>query len=488
MLLLAACGGGPAESAAPSTDTTVDVRLVLEPTSLDLTTVSGAALEQLLLDNVYQGLLTRSPTGEVVPLLAREVQTSADGLTYTFPLKPNLTFADGSPLTAADVVWSYQRVLAPDSRNPNKKDFAAVAGVSAPDPNTVVLTLSKRDANLTYALTNRAGAVYKTGTDPASLAATTNGSGPYTVAQWNRGSTITLARNENYWGEKAKVASVVLHYIPDPNAANNAQLTGETDVETAVLPTLVSTFAGREGLRVAEGITSDKFVLGFNNSRGPLADQRVRSAIRQAIDKKGLLTILGGAGQVIGSGVAPTDPWFSDLTAIDPYDPEAAKRLLAEAGVGSGLTLSLQVPNIYPETIGTYVASQLAQVGITVNVQPVEFATWLDKVFTQADYDLSIVDHAEARDIANYANPQYYWRYDSPVVQDLVARAGTAASDRERDDLYKQAARQISEDAASDWLYNPGARTVIRDGVEGFPTSSTSSRLDLSALSATESS
>ncbi|WP_181780827.1 ABC transporter substrate-binding protein [Pseudonocardia pini] len=486
-VLLAACGGGGAEqAAAPSTDATVDVRLVLEPTSLDLTTVSGAALEQLLLDNVYQGLLTRTQAGEIRPLLAESVQTSADGLTYTFSLRPNLRFADGSPLTSADVVWSYQRVLAPDSKNPNKKDLAAVAAVTAPDPRTVQITLSQRDSNLTYALTNRAGVVLKKDTDPASLAATPNGSGPYVVRQWNRGSTITLARNENYWGEKVKVASVVLHYITDDNAANNAQLTGETDVETAPEPTLLSAFEGRDEFTVAEGITSDKFVLGFNTGRGPLADPRVRHAIRQAIDKDGLIRILGGTGQRIGSGVAPTDPWYEDLTAIDPYDPEAARRLLADAGQAGGLTLSLQVPNIYPESVGTYVASQLGQVGITVDVQPVEFATWLDKVYKQADYDLSIVDHAEPRDIGNYANPQYYWRYDSPVVQDLVARAGTAATDQERDDLYRQVARRISEDAASDWLLNPGTRTVIREGVEGFPTSSTSSRLDLSALTATE--
>jgi peptide/nickel transport system substrate-binding protein len=104
--VVAACGGSGG-TAAPSTDATVDVRLVLEPTSLDITSVAGVALEQVLLDNVYQGLLTRTQDGQVRPLLAQSAPTiSPDGLGYTFALKPGVTFADGSPLTSADVVWS----------------------------------------------------------------------------------------------------------------------------------------------------------------------------------------------------------------------------------------------------------------------------------------------------------------------------------------------------------------------------------------------
>ncbi|WP_433559847.1 ABC transporter substrate-binding protein [Pseudonocardia xinjiangensis] len=485
-VLAAACSGAESGGAgAPAADTTLDVRLVLEPTSLDITSVAGAAVSQLLLDNVYEGLLTRDAGGAIVPLLAQDVSTSPDGLTYTFRLHDGLTFADGSPLMSADVVWSYRNVIAPESKNPNKADFAAVTGVDAPDPHTVVITLSRRDANFTYALTDRAAAVLKQGTDPATLAGTANGSGPFVIRSWQRGSSITLARNEHYWGQPANLSGVVLHYIPDTTAANNAQLTGETDVETGPDPTLLSQFQGPD-FTVAEGVTSDKFVLGINNGRGPLADVRVRHAIRQAIDKDGLIRVaLAGKGQRIGSGVAPTDPWFdAGLTSIDPYDPPAAKALLAEAGFGSGLDLTLVVPNIYSARIGEYVASQLGQVGIRVRYEPVEFATWLDRVYTKADYDLSIVDHAEARDIGNYANPDYYWRYSDAQVQQWADQASTAASDAERDGLYRQVARKISEDAVSDWLYSPTSLVVLRAGVTGFPTRETNSRLDLAQVTA----
>jgi len=487
-LVLAGCGGGAGSGVgggAADPNATVSVRLLLEPTSLDITKVAGAALEQVLLDNVYQTLLTRSADQQIVPLLAASYETSPDGLTYTFRLHPEARFADGSPLTSADVAASLDRARAADSTNPNAKDLAAVTSVATPDPRTVVITLGQRDTNLTYALTNRAGAVLKKGTDPATLDATPNGSGPFVVRQWRRGSAIVLARNDNYWGEKAKVASVVLNYIPDFNAANNAQLTGETDVETAPLPTLLDPIRADPDFTITQGITSDKYVLGINNTKGPLADVRVRQAIRRAIDKDGLSKILGGTYKRIGSGVAPTDPWFQDLTSIDPYDPASAKDLLARAGFPNGLNLTLTVPNIYPTTIGDYIVSQLKQVGIAVTFQPVEFASWLDKVYKRGDFDLSIVDHAEARDIGNYANPRYYWHYNSPVVQDLYRRATTAATEGERDDLLKQAARQISLDAASDWLLNPTDLVVLRPGITGFPTSGTSSRLNLSQLAAT---
>jgi peptide/nickel transport system substrate-binding protein len=489
-LVVAACGGGePAgtPNAAAAQDTTLDVRLVLEPTSLDITSVAGAALPQLLLDNVYEGLLSRDAGGNIVPKLAERYDVSPDGLTYTFTLRDGLTFADGSALTSADVAWSYQKAIAPDSKNPGKKDIASITSVAAPDPKTVVLNLGSRDSNLLYGLTNRAGAVLKKDTDPATLADKPDGSGPFTVQSWQRGSAITLVRNDKYWGDKAKLQSVVLHYIPDPNAANNAETTGETDVQTAPDPTLLAPFTNNPDFTVQEDVTSDKFVLGFNHSRGPLSDVRVRTAIRQAIDRNGLIqTALAGYGQPIGGGVAPTDPWFDDsLTSIDPYDPAAAKALLAQAGYGSGLTLNLLVPNIYSNTIGEYVASQLKQVGITVDYKPVEFAVWLDQVFTKADYDLSIVDHAEARDIANYANPDYYWRYNSPQVQQWATQATAATSDADRDALYKQVSRQISTDAASDWLYSPKSLVVVRKGVDGFPTREANSRLALAGVSAT---
>ncbi|MFF3371562.1 ABC transporter substrate-binding protein [Streptomyces sp. NPDC002680] len=494
-LAATACGTGSADdpvnagqtsqAAEPTeidTGATVDVRLVLEPTSLDIATTAGAALDQILLDNVYQGLLTRDEDNTVKPSLATSFDASSDGLTYTFQLAKDATFHDGSKVTAADAVWSLQQVTKAGSKNPDAAALASVKSVSASDDHTVVVKLKHRDTGFTWGLTGRAGIVFKKGTDFSTLAATENGTGPFKLGGWKRGSSITFVRNDAYRGTKAKVAKVVFHYIKDDNAANNAQQTGQTDIETAAQADLLQPFSDKSKYTVLRGDTTDKFTLALNNTSGPTKDDRVRRAIRQAIDNEGLIKTLGGAAEPVGGPIPPSDPGYEDLTSVDAYDPASAKKLLKQAGYGSGLKLTVQIPNIYPTEIGDYLASQLKQVGIQLTVRQVEFQTWLDAVFTKHAYQLSLVDHAEARDLYNFANPDYYFGYDNANVQKWYAAAQTAASDAERDALLKKAAKQVAQDAAADWLFVNQTLTVVRSGVTGVPVGFTSNRYNLANL------
>lgn len=493
----AACGTGgvtspgaatSSQAATPpddqlDTSATVDVRLVLEPTSLNIFATSGAALDQILLDNVYQGLvgIDTGAKDKIVPRLATSWDISADGLTYTFHLVPDAKFHDGSPLTSSDVVWSLRQQIAPGSKAVYGANFASIANVSAPDPRTVQIGLNSRDTFLLWNLAQRGGIVYKQGTDFSTLDSAENGSGPFTLAQWNRGASITLARNDTYWGAKPKVAKVVFHYITEPSAANNAQQTGQTDIETAADPTLLPAFTGNGDFSVLKGTTTDKFTLAFNGTQAPFTNPDVRHAIRQAIDKQSIIKAYG-AGTAIGSAVPPQDPWYEDLTSIDAYNPDNARKLLAAAGYAGGLQLTLDVPSIYPASITDVLVSDLKQVGVTLTVRPVEFQTWLSQVFKNHDFQLSLVDHAEARDIASYATPGYYFGYDNKQVQQWYGQARTAASDTERDGLLKQVARQVSQDAATDWLFLAEADTVVHKGIYGVPQNETSNRFNLSAL------
>ncbi|MET9383601.1 ABC transporter substrate-binding protein [Streptomyces sp. NPDC002928] len=494
-LAATACGTGSADDPANAgqtsqaaepteidTGATVDVRLVLEPTSLDIASTAGAALDQILLDNIYQGLLTRDEDDKVEPSLATRYEESSDGLTYTFQLARDATFHDGSKVTAADAVWSLQQVTKAGSKNPDAAALASVKSVSASDDHTVVVKLKHRDTGLTWGLTGRAGIVFKKGTDFSTLAGQENGTGPFKLSGWKRGSSITFVRNDAYWGKKAKVAKVVFHYIKDDNAANNAQRTGQTDVETAAQADLLQPFSDKSKYTVLRGDTTDKFTLALNNTSGPTKDIRVRHAIRQAIDNAGLIKTLGGAAKQVGGPVPATDPGYEDLTSIDAYDPDSAKKLLKQAGYGDGLKLTVKIPNIYPTEIGDYLASQLGQVGIRLTVRQVEFQTWLDAVYTKHDFQLSLVDHAEARDLYNFANPDYYFGYDNADVQKWYGAAQTASSDSQRDTLLKKAARQVSEDAAADWLFVSQTLTVVRSKVTGVPRSFTSNRYSLADL------
>ena len=468
---LAACGGS-------DDGTSVAIGAVLEPTSLDLVTVSGAALDQVLLDNVYETLLDTDADGNVVSGLAEVPTVSDDGLSYTFKVRDGVAFHDGDPMTADDIAWSLDAFRGATSAV--AAELASIASVEAVDDSTVVVTLAQRDNGLLFSLTRRGGAVLDD--DTTDMKDSANGTGPFTLASWNVGSSIDLERNDAYWGAAPSVSGATFYYFTDANAAVNALTTGEIDVLTGASSELVLPLAEDGGYTVTNGGSTGEMTLGFNHTNAALSDVRVRTAIRRAIDKEAFLELGDGFGTLIGGPVPPSDPWYEDLTDVAPFDPAAARELLAEAGHADGLTLTMVFPNIYSTTLAEFIVSQLAEVGITVEVETVEFSVWLDRVYAAADYDLTFVIHIEPRDIVNYANPGYYWRYDSAEVQQLISDARAATDQDEANDLLRRAARKISEDAASDWLALFADIVVAREGVSGYPANDASSRFDASRI------
>ncbi|MGI9053246.1 MAG: ABC transporter substrate-binding protein [Ilumatobacteraceae bacterium] len=455
----------------------VVIGAVLAPTSLDLITQAGAALDQILLDNIYETLLTANEDGGVEAGLTDLPEISEDGLTYTFTIPDGVTFHSGEPLTAADVVWSLDAQRAEGANQVER--LASIASVEAPDDQMVELTLSAPDNDLLYTLTRRAGAVLQV--DATGLENTANGTGPFRLEDVNAGTSITLSRNDDYWGDAPAVSGVTFLYFVEPNAAVNAFTTGDVDVLTGVNSDLVGPLQDNADYVVNEGSTNGEFTLGFNNGRAPFDDPAVRKAVRQAIDKEGVLELYNGFGTIIGGPVPPADPWYEDLTDVAPYDPEAASAAIEAAGL-AGSFVTLVYPNIYPINAAEYVASQLSEVGLEVTIETVEFSVWLDQVFTNKDYDMTVVLHVEPRDIGNYANPDYYWQYDSPEVQQLVADAKTSLDPDEATELLKETARLISEDSPVDWLLLYSDLTVSTPDVTGYPTDDTASRFDASTI------
>jgi peptide/nickel transport system substrate-binding protein len=477
-IALAGCSGTSTDTKGGK-DATVRVGLVLEPTSLDIRTQSGAALDQVLIDNVYQGLVGRTQTGKIQDVLASSHTVSADGLTYTFTLHGGETFSNGDPLTAADVKWSLDDFRTHASYV-NAGDLASVKSIAAPDDTTVVITLSKPDSDLLFALSGRAGLVLdQKATNNRATSAV--GSGPYDVANWKQGDSLTFTRNGKYWGTKAKVAKVVFRYITQPSTEVNAMANGDLDVATNLDATLSGQLKGASGITLSSGKTTDKYTLAFNDQQAPFTDVRVRKAIRQAIDSKAIIKAIGGAGVEQGGPIPALDPGYQDLSSIDAYDPANAKKLLQQAGQ-KNLHLTLTYANIYPTTYGDVLTTELAKVGITLTVKRVDFATWLSQVFENHDFQLSLVDHNEARDFGNWANPKYYFGYDNKRVQSLYADSLTATTNAQKVSDLQQAAKIVSDDAAGEWLFTATNITAIRSGVTGFPTNSTSARLDLSNL------
>ncbi|WP_447912518.1 ABC transporter substrate-binding protein [Microbacterium phyllosphaerae] len=480
-VILSACTGTAAPETTtptgePDPDATLQVGLVLEPTNLDIRHTSGAALEQILIDNIYEGLISRTQENEIIPRLASDYEVSEDGLTYTFTLNDGITFHSGTALTSADVVASYEAVRT-DATLQGNAEFASVASITAPDPTTVQIVLTEPNQNFLFSLTGPAGLVFQAG-DTTDLKTAENGTGPFTLTRWNKGSTITFARNDAYWGDPAGVAEVEFQYIPDFTAGVNTALDGGVQVLTAVDPNLASQLEG--DFTLTTGRTTDKATLAFNNAKAPLDDVRVREALRLAIDHEGLVEAVG-AGSTLYGPIPELDPGYEDLSDVVSYDPEKAKELLAEAGQ-EDLELTLTIPSFYGTTVPKVLISDFQKVGVTLDVDSVEFPTWLEDVYTNHDYDLSFVLHVEPRDFGNFANPDYYFGYDNAEVQGLYADALAEVDPDKSAELLAKAARIVSEDHAADWLYNGATITAVSPLVSGFPQDSINSRIDLAGV------
>jgi peptide/nickel transport system substrate-binding protein len=209
----------------------------------------------------------------------------------------------------------------------------------------------------------------------------------------------------------------------------------------------------------------------MNNARKPYTDVRVRRALTHAIDKAEVVKgAMFGLGRVIGTNVDPLNPYFVDLAGAMPHDPVRARKLLAEAGYPNGFEAVLRVSPQYYYTVRTaeVLVQQLARVGVKVRIEQIEWGQWLSRVWREADYDLTIIGHAEAWDIGNYANPKYYYRYDSPRFQALYRQAESTVDDRARRGLYVQLQKLMVEDAPVVWLFIHPRLAATRKGLGGL--------------------
>ncbi|KFI69246.1 ABC transporter substrate-binding protein [Bifidobacterium magnum] len=450
----------------------VAIGLNLAPTNLDIRSTAGTALDQLLIGNVYEGLLSRNEQNEAVPGLAKSWDVSADGTQYTFALNTGVKFSNGDAMDADDVVWSINELVKHQYHDANQLKF--FKSVSAPDSHTVTITLSQPYAQLPWALTTRAGLVFD---KDASYNYRTKaiGTGPYVITSFIPNDSVSLTANKHYWNiVQPQTPHITIKYFTDDNAAVNALSSGSIQVLSPITASLAAPFRDNDHYVVRAGDGTDKYVLAMNNAPGqPTANKDVREAIRYAIDTKQLIAARGGADSALGGPIPSLDPGYEDLTGLYPHDVAKARSLLARAGYTKDhpLKLTLTYSNTYGTEIGNQLRSQLKQANIDLTVHVVEFSTWLQQVYTDKNYQLSLVDHNESHDFASsWANPDYYFNYHNQRVQELTEQALSSTSAEESDKLLAQAARIVSEDAAADWLFNYRITTAMDAGVSGFPT------------------
>ncbi|HVH02501.1 MAG TPA: ABC transporter substrate-binding protein [Amaricoccus sp.] len=469
-------------AAAQRADIVAGMRL--EPPILDPTAGAAAAIDEVVYANLFEGLTRFGPDGAVLPALAESWEVAPDGLSWVFNLRSDVTFQDGTPFTAEDVVFSFDRAMAEGSLNAQKGLFAGINEVTAIDDVTVEIGLDAPKGSL---LSNLAwgDAVIVSPATADGNAQKPVGTGPFAFANWVQGVRVELVRRDDYWGAKPALEKVTFKFISDPTAAFAAMMAGDIDAfPTYPAPENLAQFRADPRFQVLVGSTEGETILAMNHAREPFQDIRVREALSHAIDRKAIIEgAMFGYGTPIGSHFAPHNPAYTDLTGFAPYDPERAKALLAEAGV-SGLRPTLMLPPpSYARRGGEIVAAQLRAVGIEPQIVNVEWAQWLEQVFKNRDYDLTIVSHTEPMDIEIYARPEYYFNAPDPVMRALWSGFQATADPAEQAAILEAAQERVAANYVNVFLFQLAKTGVADAGLRGLWLNSPTQANDMTGVS-----
>lgn len=460
------------------------IAIQLEPPHLDPTSAAAGAIDEVLYANVFEGLTRFAADGSVVPGLAASWDVSEDGTVYTFHLREGVTFHDGSSFDAEDVKFSLDRARAEGSTNAQKGLFAGITDVTVVDAKTVQVTLNAPNGAFPFNMA-WGDAVIVAPESIEGIKQKPIGTGAFRFTQWVQGDRLEMEKNPDYWGEPAKLDGVTFRFISDPSAAFAAVMAEDIDAFRGYpAPENLSLFEADPRFQVLVGSTEGEAVLAINHRKAPLNDLRVRQAISHAIDRQALIDgAMFGIGTPIGSFFAPHNPAYVDQTAKSAYDPEKAKALLAEAGV-TDLSLVLKLPPpAYARRGGELIASQLRSVGITTSIEAQEWPQWLETTFGGAhDYDLTIVAHTEPMDIGIFANPEYYFGYDSKAFQELYAKFSATADQAERSAMLGQLQEILADDAAAGFLFQLPVPTVAKANLKGLWPNAPTQATDMTAV------
>ncbi|AYM13754.1 peptide/nickel transport system substrate-binding protein [Agrobacterium tumefaciens] len=443
-------------AAAPKTALTLG--MTVEPTGLDPTIAAPVAIGQVSWQNIFEGLVTIDHDGKVKPQLAESWEISADGKTYTFKLRQGVTFHDGEAFDSSVAKFSLDRARGETSVNPQKRFFTAIESIETPDAATLVLKLKQPAGSLIYWL-GWPASVMVAPKSADNNRTTPIGTGPFKFANWAKGDKVELEKNAAYWDKAVavKLEKATFRFVSDPQAQAAALKSGDIDAFPEFgAPELMTSFDGDARLGTFVGNTELKVVAGMNNARKPFNDKRVRQALMMAVDRG---TVIEGAwsgyGTAIGSHYTPNDRGYIDTTGVHSYDIDKAKALLAEAGYPDGFSFTIKAPQMaYAQRTSQILQAMLAEIGVTMTIETTEFpAKWVADVLKGADYDMTIVAHAEPMDIDIYSRDPYYFNYKNPAFNEVIAKVEKTADAAEQEKLYGEAQKILAEDVPALFLF-----------------------------------
>ncbi len=488
-LLLVACllvAGLVAVAQAPKVGGEMVIGFGTDPESLDPNKITSAPAG-MVLTHIAETLLFMTEDLQIAPLLVETWTVSVDGLTVMLYLRKGVFFHDGTPFNAEAVKVNLERF--------RKATYAfllfpRVQTIDVVDEYTIRFNLDKPFAPLIPHLTHNFVAIVS----PKQIAELPEGrdimepigTGPFKFDKWVRGDYVRIVRNDNYWGQKPYLDSVVFKVVPSDATRLVLLETGQIHAMMRVPPLDAPRVAATRGLQVVQVPSVRTIYIAFNYQKPPFTDVRVRQAINYAVDKEAIVKeILGGVGGVSDAPIMPLIYGYSPQKPY-PYDPEMAKKLLAEAGFPRGFKCTLYHPTgryMKDAAIAEAVQAYLAEVGIQAELITMEWAAYLAflrKPVNEATFDMFMLGWGCVTLDADYGLfPLFHtseWApvgsnrsfYSNPVVDNLLDQARVETNPATRLAIYADLLRVLWEDAGWLFLHYEGQINAQRTVAKGL--------------------
>lgn len=435
--------------------------------------------EEYIVNNlVFSALTEITAGGEVLPDLAESWSANESLTEWTFELRGDVTFHDGSSFEAADVKATIERVMDPETASTARVNFEIVESITVVDDDTIRFSLSEPYAGFPDILGDRHVRIVPSELD-SELATEPVGTGPFRFVSFEPGNRVTLTRNDDYYIDgQPQLSGVVLQIIPERSAQIAALETGEVHLLWDITPEMVMQNQGNAKIMIDSIATSTWDGVIMNASVPPFDDQRVRKAIAMALDKRFLTEVaLFGTGTPTSTMIPPNHPFYNDALDIPAADPEGAKALLAEAGLGDGFEVTLYVPAGRPtrERLGVAVAETLAQIDVDVDVQRVPWDRFISEIEGKAGFFTDGFYSRPTLDTSIY--PWYHssgswntqlWHYENAEMDAVLDAARRAGSEEARAEAYREFQRIAVEQPAGVIPYVMNHANAYSPRVKGF--------------------
>ncbi len=454
--LAIALSGCSSDKAAGDDSSKITIGIPQDIDGLDPHTITGAGTKEVLF-NLFEGLVKPDENGNLNPAVASEYTISDDSKVYSFTLRDGIRFHDGSAVTAEDIKYSLDRNAGVDGSEPLIATFSNIESVNIVDDKHVDVVLKEGDSEFLTQLT--VAIIPKSNATPDS---TPIGTGPYKFVSWSPQESVIVTRFDDYWGEKAFLKDVTFKIISNSDAVVMDLKGGSIDMYARITSNQMAQL--KDEFDIYEGTMNLVQALYINNAEKPFDDVRVRQALCYAINPQEIMDYVSdGAGAEIGSAMFPSYSKYFLPELNDTYntDTAKAKELLAEAGLPDGFEFTITVPSNYTQHVDTaqVLSEELKAIGVTANIQEVEWNTWLSDVYTDKNYQATVV----GIDASTLAASSLLSRYVSDSSKNLVhfnsaafdeayANAQTTSDDNAKTEYYKECLRILSKEAASVYI------------------------------------